>query len=391
MCSCTQSTNTTTGTNKPIKIGISLSFSGDYSDDSKLFEKGYQLWADTVNKQGGLLGRPVQLDVVSDASSPTQVVTNYQKLITVDHVDLTFGPFSSLLTKPASVITNRYGYALPEGAGGAPSVFTRGLHNIFCVSLPADQYLQSFGYYLLSLPARMRPKTVVYAAADDPFAQPQVAIAQSILESKGLRTVGSAPGTQIIWPAETTDYNPIAQKIIDSGADVVVLGTTGVQDSVALTKAFQHQHFKAKALIEASGPDQTQQFAQAISAPEGIFVPGSWWPQMNAPGNAQMITDYIARYGGKQDSVSSDIAEAFSVGQVMQQAIEKIHSLDNQQIINELHSDTFNTVQGVVKFDATGKDPNALATLFQWQNGKLIPVYPDQFAQANPEFPKASW
>src|SRR5512142_413848 len=85
----------------PIKIGISLSLSGDFSADGQGFKQGYQLWADTVNKNGGLLGRQVQLDILSDASSPDQVQTNYQKLITVDKVDLLFGPYSSLLTKPA--------------------------------------------------------------------------------------------------------------------------------------------------------------------------------------------------------------------------------------------------------------------------------------------------
>src|SRR5215831_12853830 len=72
----------------PIKIGISLSLSGDFSADGQAFQQGYQLWADTVNKNGGLLGRQVKLDILSDASSTTQVVTNYQKFISVDHVDL---------------------------------------------------------------------------------------------------------------------------------------------------------------------------------------------------------------------------------------------------------------------------------------------------------------
>src|SRR5271167_1771883 len=64
----------------PIKIGISLSFSGDFSADGMAFEQGYQLWSDAVNKSGGILGRKVQLDIVSDASSPDQVQTNYQTL-----------------------------------------------------------------------------------------------------------------------------------------------------------------------------------------------------------------------------------------------------------------------------------------------------------------------
>src|SRR5947209_20135577 len=97
------STTTSNQPKTPIKIGISLSLSGDFSADGKAFQQGYQLWADNVNKNGGLLGRQVQLDILSDASSTTQVVTNYQKLINVDHVDLVLGPFSSLRSEERRV------------------------------------------------------------------------------------------------------------------------------------------------------------------------------------------------------------------------------------------------------------------------------------------------
>ena len=71
-----------------------------------------------VNKKGGLLGHQVTMKYVDDASSQQQVVTNYTTLITQDKVALVFGPFSSLLTIPASTVTDRYGYAFPEPAGG---------------------------------------------------------------------------------------------------------------------------------------------------------------------------------------------------------------------------------------------------------------------------------
>src|SRR5579875_3928767 len=87
---------------KPVVIGASLSLSGDFSADGQAFQRGYELWADYVNHHGGLLGHPVKLDILSDASSPTQAVTNYEKLISSNHVALTFGPFSSLLTIPTS-------------------------------------------------------------------------------------------------------------------------------------------------------------------------------------------------------------------------------------------------------------------------------------------------
>jgi len=54
-----------------------------------------------------VLGRKVTLKIVDDTSSPNQVVTNYQNLISRDKVDLVFGPFSTLLTIPAARVAAR--------------------------------------------------------------------------------------------------------------------------------------------------------------------------------------------------------------------------------------------------------------------------------------------
>ena len=374
----------------PIKIGFTVSLTGDFSADGKAFLQGYQLWRDHVNKNGGLLGRQVQLVWYDDTSDTSQVTTEYQKLITVDKVDLLFGPFSTKLTKPASVVANRYGYAFPEGAGGGPSVFTRGLNDVFDVSLAVAGALINFDQWLLALPAGQRPTTAAYATQDDPFTQPQVDTARQQLEAGGIKTASYQ-----VYPAETTDFTPIAQKLIHSGAQVIVCGTL-LPDIAAFIQAFKQQHFNPQALVATAGPDQGSQFLSAIGgtqSAEGIFVPnGGWYPQLNTFENQQMVAAYLAQYGGTAADISSDVAEAYSVGQVAQQAVTKIHSLDNTKLIQELHSDTFNSVQGPVKFDSTGQNTAAIAYLFQWQNGNLIPVYPASVANgAQPEFPKPNW
>jgi branched-chain amino acid transport system substrate-binding protein len=354
------------------------------------FQQGYQLWVNDVNKAGGLLGRQVQLDALNDNSSADQVQTNYQTLITVHKDDLVFGPFSTLLTKPASVVANRYGYAMVEGAGGGPSVFTRGLNNVYDVSLPVANNLVAFANYIQTLPASQRPTSIAYATEDDPFTQPQVDTAKALFEQQGIKTASYQ-----VYPAETTDYNPIADKIIASGAQVVVVGTL-LPDVSAFIQRFKQQHFNPQALIATAGPDQGDQFTKAIGgtkAAEAIMVPnGGWFAQATTPGNAQMVQEYIAKYGGTADGISSDVAEGYSVGQVIQQAVTKIGSLDNQKLLAELHSGaTYTTVQGPVKFDNTGQNTAATAYLFQWQNGSLVPVYPTNVASAQPVYPKPNW
>jgi len=380
-------TNANTG---PIKIGVSLSLSGDFSADGQAFQQGYELWRDNINSHGGLLGRQVQLDIVSDASSDTQVTTNYQKLINQDHVDLLFGPFSTLLTKSASVIANRYGYALVEGAGGGPSVFNRGLNNVFDVSLPVANNLVSFANYILSLPASQRPKTAAYATQDDPFTQPQVDLARSLLEKGGVTTVTP----EIVYPAETTDYTPIAQKIILANADITVFGTL-LPDLSAFITAFKQQHYSPKALIATAGPDQGAQFLTAVggaTAAEGIMVPNGWFAAQTTPGNLDMVNAYIAKYGGTPDAISSDVPEAYSVGQVLQQVVTQVGSFDQAKIISALHSGSFTSVQGPVKFDSTGQNTAIQAFLFQWQGGSLVPIFPaDTVGAKTPTYPKPNW
>jgi branched-chain amino acid transport system substrate-binding protein len=172
--------STPSGSKSPLVIGASLSLTGDFSADGQAYQRGYEFWAGQVNAQGGILGRKVELKILNDNSSPTQVATNYQTLINADHVALTFGPFSSLLTAPAAAVAHRYGYAFVEGAGGATSVFAQKLNNVFDVSLPVANELDPFTAWIRSLPASQRPATAAYPMANDPFATPQVQRAQSI-------------------------------------------------------------------------------------------------------------------------------------------------------------------------------------------------------------------
>jgi branched-chain amino acid transport system substrate-binding protein len=389
---CDQQSGSSLSSNAPVKIGLSFSKTGDFSQDGAALLQGYQIWADYVNSHGGLFdGRRVQLDISNDNSTNAQTITNYQKMIKVNQDDLILGPYSSTLTLSAASVAKQYNYAFIEGAGVAPKIFAANYSNLFSVSLSASDYLKSFVYYLLSMPQAQRPKSIAYVTSDDFFTQPQVDGARKLLEAGGIRTA-----LYDLYSADTTKYAPVAQAAIASHPDVVILGTAGQSDAVALTKAFIAQHFNPKALIETAGPDQGSQFTGPIggfSKAEGIFVPNNgWFSSFKSYQNSDFISAFIAKYGGTAQDISADSVEAFSVGQVLQQAIVKANTIDNNKLIQELHSGaTFNSIQGAVKFKSDGENEVAEPFLFQWQNSTLIPVYPANQAQANPEYPKKTW
>ncbi len=389
------STSSSPSSKAPITIGASLSLTGDFSADGQAFERGYQLWVADVNAKGGILGRPVTLKILNDNSSPTQVATNYQTLFAQDKVDLAFGPFSSLLTTPSASVAARYGFALVEGAGGAPSVFQSPAnmsdHNVFDVSLPIEDEMLPFVSWIASMPASQRPKTAAYPMADDPFADPPVQLAQQKLQALGVKTVYSK-----IFPEEVADYKAPADQVAATGAQVVVLGSTDVPTVAAFMQAFEQQHYNPKMFIAAAGPDQGAAFVSVVGKGNatGMMVPNGWYPGYANPASQAMVNEYVAKYGGSPSDVNADVAEAYSVGQVMDEAVTSTGGTDNAKIITYLHSGvTINTVQGPVKFDSLGQNSSAAAFTFQWQKDTTFKqVLPVAAAGSVPIInPKPNW
>ena len=390
IAACSSSGGSGGGTKSPVVIGASLSLTGQFSGDGQAFQKGYELWAKDQNAKGGLLGRPVKLDILNDASSPTQVVTNYQTLINTKHVTMLFGPFSSLLTSPAVQVAHRYGFAFVEGAGGAPAVFATKLDDLFDVSLPVKDALVPLVNWILSLPKSQRPATAAFPTSNDPFTQPQVQVAQQMLGAAGIKSVYSK-----VFPAEPTQYKGIADQVVNSKAQMVVLGSVDIPTVAAFTQAFVQQHYNPKLFVSTAGPDQGAAYVHAVGGlgnTEGVMVPNAWYGGSANPESKKMVGEYIAKYGGTASGVNADVAEAYSVGQVVAQAVAATGGFDQAKITRFLHSGvTLNSVQGPVKFDAVGQNTHATAFIFQWQHGKLVQVLPAGSGSSAVQFPKANW
>jgi branched-chain amino acid transport system substrate-binding protein len=359
----------------PITVGMSLSLTGDFSADGHACLRGYRLWAADLNNNGGLLGRPVRLVVIDDKSDPDTAKRAYTTLITRDHVDLTLGPFSSLLTIPAAQVAHKYGYALVEGSGTAPAVYATKLPNLFGVSAPVAEQMVPFAKWVASLPLGQRPKSAAYAMVADPFADPPVQTAQGILEKAGITTAYSnahALYTKTTPAALAAD----AQKVAATHPDIVLIGSVDVPTVAAFINEFKQLHFNPKMIIAAAGPDQGQAFLNAVGPNNayGIMVPNTWYGGYQNALSHVMVQEYIAKYGGTISQINGDVAEAYSAGQVIADAVAGV-GLDQQRIISFLHSrgTVVNTVQGTafwgryVAGKPSGENLRASSFVFQWQ------------------------
>jgi branched-chain amino acid transport system substrate-binding protein len=378
----------------PVVIGASLSLSGDFSGAGKAFTQGYHLWQAYQNAHGGLLGHEIVLKIISDKSTPNQAATNYTTLIAHDHVKLTIGPFSSLLTLPSAKVAHRYGYALIEGAGGAPSIFEQHLPNVFDVSYPVATGLLPFAKWIASMPKATRPKTAAYATITTIFTSSQFPVARAILEKAGVKTVYTK-----VFPTETTDFTPIADGMAASNAQVALVGSVDVPTVSSFMSAFETAHYNPKALIFTSGSDEGATFLKAVGTKNaiGIMNPNGWYPGIKNALSEAMVNAYIKKYGGTATDISATTAEAYSVGEVLTQVVDATKSFTNKKIIAYLHSGkTMTSVQGAVKFNSLGENIKGLVFAFQWltKTGKptLEQVLPTTATgSVAPLYPKPQW
>ena len=374
------------GQQSPITIGISLPLTGDFSQPGGEAKRGYEVWADMVNANGGVLGRQVKLKIVDDASNQDTVVSDYTKLITQDKVDLVLGTFSSLLNFPASAVAEKNGMVFVEPAGGAPTMFTRGFKYLFFAQpATAPHQADVFVDYIKSLPAAQRPKTAAYPTQDDPFTRPVIESMQKQLEALGVKTVYTE-----VYPADTTNFQTIANTLKNKKPDLIAQGAV-FEDGVGLVRSLKQLGYSPKALFQTSAPSNAGQYSDGIGAAntEGVFYTVSWNEQAKTPLNPEFVAAYAKAY--KNALPAEDAADAFAAAQVLQAAAEATKGFDQDKIRDWLHANEVQTILGPLTWTDKG-EPQGDFLLAQWQSGKVQVVGPADAATSDKiVYPKPPW
>jgi branched-chain amino acid transport system substrate-binding protein len=373
----TSATTSASSTAQPITVGISLPLTGQFAADGQATRNGYELWASDVNTNGGLLHRPVKLVILNDNSDEKTVTSDYNTLIDQDHVDLTLAPFSTLLTSDAQPVTAKHGFALVAGSATGGLVFQKSYPNFFSVSLPVKLEMDSFARWVLTLPASDR-QTAAYPEVSDPFADPPVDTTEATLSRKGVKTVMFNSDLNNQAAVSNKQIHFRAVQVAQKHPQIVVIGSVDLPSLLIFIHTFEAMHYTPKIMIAASGPDQGQAFLNSLDPAnaQDIMVPDGWFGgEQNALSHV-MVEDYIAKFGGTSADINADVAEAYSAGEVLADAVTADKSLSNAAIIKYLHSGvTLQTVQGNVKFQSDGENLAGQAFIFQWQaNGQFIPV-----------------
>ena len=94
---CSKGTDTTTG---PIKVALQAPITGDYAYEGQMAKQSVEVAAELINKDGGVLGRQVEITVVDDGSNPKDSAIAAQKAVSLG-VMAVIASYGSSVTEPA--------------------------------------------------------------------------------------------------------------------------------------------------------------------------------------------------------------------------------------------------------------------------------------------------
>ncbi|MFW6360614.1 MAG: amino acid ABC transporter substrate-binding protein [Spirochaetota bacterium] len=360
---------------EPIKIGASLSLTGIYREPSHMIKRGYELWVQETNANGGLLGRPLELQIVDDKSDVETARRIYQRFVDEQVVDLLFAPYGTPITLAVSEITEKAGYVLIAGGASGMQIWDRGYKYVFGVYSTADRYFIGF----LDIAARHGIQQVSIIHENNPFNIDAAAGAVEWAAKFGIELHGIVDYT----PGQTAAVELVRRA--DPNEKTALIISTYPDEGHAILKSLTDLRHTPAAVCMTIAPLHPMFAEQAGDMAEGVFGPSQWEPEERIPypGTRQFISAFL---DFAEVPPSYHAGSAFATGQVFDRAITETGSLDNAVLRDYISAMDTVTVIGRFKVDSTGKQIGHNPILIQWQDRKKEIVYPFRLQTAEPRF-----
>jgi branched-chain amino acid transport system substrate-binding protein len=359
---------------QPIRVGITISLSGDYAELGQDELDGVLMWVDDINRRAGLLGRKVVIVYYDDKSSPKESAKLYQRLIVKDKVDLLLGPYGSDITYAASEVAAANNFPMVATGAASSRIWNRGLKGIYQIDAPANGYMD----LSLALAKDKGAKRVALVYANSEFPRAVAKGAKASAEKYGMELVFMQ-----MYPNEDVDFNRIVQQMRTAKPDVVI-GGTYFDDSVALVRALCKADMKPKMVALTVGP-ALHEFGEKLgSNANGIMGAVAWMRGAKIPLAYDFAYRYKERYGRNPPAAA---AYGYGGGQVLEAGVRLAGSLDKAAISEHLGTMTFRSVLGHYHVGGTGKQAAKKAYTMQWQDGHRRLVLPARIAESTAVYP----
>jgi branched-chain amino acid transport system substrate-binding protein len=361
----------------PVRIGGTLALTGPLAPTALLHRIAGEIYVEELNKGNGLLGRPVEWVLLDDQSKPDVTRSLYERLITVDKVDLLMGPYATSGILSAMTVAQRYNKILPHHSFGMPHLAKYEMHFPTAAFGPEPNRTVPTTVFDALAATSKPPKTVAILTSKFPSAQFQSSGAKEVAEKRGLNVV-----LYLEYEFGTRDWGALAARVKDANPDFLWIGVLGL-DGNQLLEAMKKldytppRHFH---LFPAPGPLALAPDARnALS----ITVFEEHPPFMSNPGAARLVPLFRERATKANVAypyVETQVAGSFAAWQCLEAAVNATKSLDDKVLAQWLRKNRVDTIIGKLRFDGPNSYGDDLFRVKQVQDGKWVVVWPREFA-----------
>ncbi|MCJ8518851.1 branched-chain amino acid transport system substrate-binding protein [Pseudorhizobium tarimense] len=368
-----------------VKFGALYPFSGQLALLGEESARGLELAVEEINAAGGIQGEQITL-VRGDAVDNNQAIGEARRLTSLEGVKAIFGTYSSARSIAASQVTELAGIPYFELGAVAEEVTGRGLKYLFRTNPTADDMakmiiqmiVEKVGPGIGKEPADLK---IAIIHEDSSYGTSVAERQNAYAEEAGLNIV-----TTQAYPAATVDMSSLVLDLKNREADIV-LQTSYQNDSVLFLQQANEAGFKPAAIIGGGGGYSMQPTADAVghSVIEGVLDVDFTQYSVNTsytPGLEEFVEAYQKKYGSAPRSGHS--LNNYVGAKVILEALGKASDLEPDTIIE--------TVKGIdieagvtaagygFKFGDDNQNERAEMMGMQWQDGKLVTVFPDSAA-----------
>jgi ABC-type branched-subunit amino acid transport system substrate-binding protein len=361
----------------PVRVGSTLALTGPLGATALVHKIVGEIYVEQLNRKDGLLGRPVEWVLLDDQSKPDVARTLYEKLITVDKVDLLIGPYATGAILSAMGVAQRYDKLLVHHTFGIPHLAKYERH--FPTWAIGPEPGRTFPNLLFdALAASPKPpKTIAIVTDKFPSVHFMSTGARDVAQKRGLREV-----LYLEFEFGTRDFGPIAARVKDANPDFLWVGAIGL-DGNQLLDALKKIDYTPKShfyLYPAPGP--------LARAPEGknalsTTVFEEHPPFTDGPVAAEFVKlfrERAAKAGLPYQAVDVQAAASYTAWQLIEASVTATKSLDDKALAQWLKTNRVDTIIGKLRFDGPNNYGDDLSNVKQVQDGRWVVVWPKEHA-----------
>lgn len=361
----------------PMRIGVALSQTGNLAESAEHVRKAVTLWQGQVNARGGMLGRPVELVTYDDRSDPGTAVKLYERLITVDKVDLLFGPFGSAATAAASAVAEKHKMVMMNGGGASRTIHSRGFKYLFQTVSPPDTYVEG----VFPLAKKAGHQTIALTSKDYPAGRDLEKSVKAFAAENGLKLLNSE-----YYPGGTTDYASYIARARDQKPDIWVVNGSP-NEAIEIVRQMKAMNYMPKMFV-SNGAAQ-EDFMSAVGK-DGEFIVGMslYEPMLKTKDNPAFVSSFKAKWGYEPGYYA---AMGWAMAMVLEEAVAKAGGTDQAKLAAVLRDLKTETPFGPYGVDETGLQTSKKGLIVQIRNGVREIIWPDAVASAQAVLAAPSW